>query len=344
MSTLKLLVDEETRKLVDYNNTPVFVIKDTNVNTVRFAISSGFSDIELTEDTAFRVMYIPPGIDRTVKTKTLTFAENNGDYLYYDWEAPPSVFEKTGILTIALCILKNGDEVQGWHTVPYQIYIYNTLHTDDSDAGDETITPTLAERVALLEAIVQWGRPTGTFLVSTEPTEYTTQVDDYIPAYRIPLELVLNQTNASEIVPGDILEYGFYHYPVGHVDETYIYLGPRQSIRGESGAQGATGPAGKDAILLRIDSSRGTAFKNNQVSTVLSVTIFYGSMKIENINALRDAFGPVAHLEWEWLRLNDEAYGTISSSDSRLINDGFGLVLTPDDVDVKVTFRCNLVL
>lgn len=157
MSTLKLLVDEETRKLIDYNNTPVFVIKDTNVNTVRFAIPSGFSDIELTEDTAFRVMYIPPGVDRTVKTKTLTFAENNGDYLYYDWEAPPSVFEKTGILTIALCILKNGDEVQGWHTVPYQIYIYNTLHTDDSDAGDETITPTLAERVALLEAIVQWG-------------------------------------------------------------------------------------------------------------------------------------------------------------------------------------------
>ena len=109
-------------------------------------------------------------------------------------------------------------------------------------------------------------------------------------------------------------------------------------------AAGRNGTDGKDAILLRIDSSRGTVFKNNRVETVLTVTIFYGSMKIEDINSLRGAFGQTAHLEWEWLRLGDETYGTISSSDSRLIRDGFGLVLTPDDVDVKITFRCNLAI
>lgn len=109
-------------------------------------------------------------------------------------------------------------------------------------------------------------------------------------------------------------------------------------------AAGRNGADGKDAILLRIDSSRGTVFKNNRVETVLTVTIFYGSMKIEDINSLRGAFGQTAHLEWEWLRLGDETYGTISSSDSRLIRDGFGLVLTPDDVDVKITFRCNLAI
>ena len=107
-------------------------------------------------------------------------------------------------------------------------------------------------------------------------------------------------------------------------------------------AAGRDGADGKDAILLRIDSSKGTVFKNNQVSTVLSVTIYYGSQRIEDINALRTAFGNSARLEWQWLRINDETYGTISSADSRIIRDGFGLVLTPDDVDVKVTFRCNL--
>lgn len=343
MSVLKLFVDVDTRKLIDQNHAPVFVVKDTNVNTVRFFIPSGFSDIELTEYTAFRVMYIPPGTDRTVKTKTLTrnFDEEIAEHLCYEWNAPYAVFEKSGLLTLALCILKNGDKVQGWHTLPYQIYINNTIHTDDSDSGDETITPTLAERVALLEAIVQWGRPNGTFLVSTEPTAYTTQVDDYHPSYRIPLALVLNQTNVEEIIPGDILEYSFYHYPVGYVDETYIYLGERHSIRGKDGA---TGNSGKDAVLLRIDSSRGTVFKNSQVETMLNVTIFYGSSKIESLQALRAAFGQAAHLEWEWLRINDEAYGTISSDDSRLLRDGFSLVLTPEDVDVKVTFRCNLVV
>ena len=101
----------------------------------------------------------------------------------------------------------------------------------------------------------------------------------------------------------------------------------------------------KDATpaVLRIDSSRGTVFKDNNVSTVLSVSVHYGKQIIENITALRATFGATAHLQWEWLRMDEDRYGIISADDSRLSDGGFRLALGPADVDVKVTFRCALI-
>lgn len=104
-----------------------------------------------------------------------------------------------------------------------------------------------------------------------------------------------------------------------------------------------SGRDGTDAVLLRIDSSRGTVFKNNAVNTILSVIIYKGSERIENSTQLASVFGAGARLEWEWLRLDDATYGTISASDSRISDRGFHLTLSPQDVDVKVTFRCNLI-
>ena len=105
---------------------------------------------------------------------------------------------------------------------------------------------------------------------------------------------------------------------------------------------GNSGKDGVDAALLRIDSSRGTVFKNNAVSTVLTVRIFYGEKIIETKSQLTEAFGSGAYLEWSWLRINDEAFGIISSTDSRISQNGFCLVISPDDVDVKTTFTCEL--
>ena len=107
---------------------------------------------------------------------------------------------------------------------------------------------------------------------------------------------------------------------------------------------GASGSTGEDAVLLRIDSSRGTVFKNNAVSTVLSVAIYKGSERITTASQLRSVFGNGARLEWEWLRLDDERYGVISASDTRLSDGGFQFALGTDDVDVKVTFRCSLII
>ena len=95
---------------------------------------------------------------------------------------------------------------------------------------------------------------------------------------------------------------------------------------------------------LRIDSSRGTVFKNNSVSTVLSVAIYRGSQRITDISTLHSAMGAGAYLQWKWQRLDDETFGVISASDGRIGNDGFTLTLSPDDVDTKVTFMCELIV
>ena len=110
-----------------------------------------------------------------------------------------------------------------------------------------------------------------------------------------------------------------------------------------SAATCLSGAKGMDAVTLRIDSSRGTVFKNNEVSTVLSAIIYYGSQRITDITARRQAFGQSAYIQWKWMRINDQSYGTISASDSRLGQNGFTLTLTPADVDVKVTFLCELI-
>ena len=98
-----------------------------------------------------------------------------------------------------------------------------------------------------------------------------------------------------------------------------------------------SGADGEPATTLRINSSRGTVFKNNAVSTVLSAVIYRGGERITDMNALRSTFGSGAYLQWSWQRLDEERFGVISASDSRLINDGFSFVLSADDVDTKVS-------
>ena len=100
---------------------------------------------------------------------------------------------------------------------------------------------------------------------------------------------------------------------------------------------------GIDAAVLRINSSKGTVFKNNQVSTVLTVAIYIGGQRITNITDLRTRFGGNAHLQWYWQRLGEETYSIIVASDHKLSDDGFTLTLTPEEVDTKVTFMCELI-
>ena len=95
--------------------------------------------------------------------------------------------------------------------------------------------------------------------------------------------------------------------------------------------------------LLRIESSRGTVFKNNAISTVLSVVIYHGKDRITDIDKLHEVYGSSAYIQWKWQKLDEEEYGIISSADSRMSNDGFSFALSPDDVDTKVTFMCELI-
>lgn len=107
--------------------------------------------------------------------------------------------------------------------------------------------------------------------------------------------------------------------------------------------KGESGKDGEDATVLRIDSSRGTVFKNNQVSTVLSVVIYKGSKRITDSTEMRKEYGIGAYLEWSWQRMGEDAFGTILSDDSRIGQDGFTFTLSPEDVDTKVVFMCRLI-
>lgn len=95
--------------------------------------------------------------------------------------------------------------------------------------------------------------------------------------------------------------------------------------------------------FLYIESSRGTVFKNDNVSTLLSVVIYRGSDRITDMKTLRSLMGPDVYLQWKWQHMNDEEYGIISSDDKRIGNDGFTFLLSPGDVDTKVTFICELI-
>ena len=103
------------------------------------------------------------------------------------------------------------------------------------------------------------------------------------------------------------------------------------------------GKDGQDGVTMRIDSSRGTVFKNNAVSTTLNVVIFKGGKTITDATAMRQEFGSAAHLEWQWQRIGESTFGTILTTDERLTEEGFSLLLTPGDVDTKVVFKCQLV-
>lgn len=96
-------------------------------------------------------------------------------------------------------------------------------------------------------------------------------------------------------------------------------------------------------ISLVIESSRGNIFKNDTIATVLSVVIYRGSQRITNMAALKQVMGPNVYLEWSWQRLDDDSFGVISASDSRIGENGFTFTLSPDDVDTKVTFLCKLI-
>lgn len=104
-----------------------------------------------------------------------------------------------------------------------------------------------------------------------------------------------------------------------------------------------TGPNGENAVLLRIDSSRGTVFKNDSISTVLSAVIYNGSNRITGIDDLHSIFGSGTYLQWYWQKVDDETFGVISSGDSMISNNGFTLTIAANQVDTKVTFMCELI-
>ena len=100
----------------------------------------------------------------------------------------------------------------------------------------------------------------------------------------------------------------------------------------------------KDLITLRIDSSRGTVFKNNAIGTVLTVRCYKKGQEITDIASLRTAMDDsTARIRWWVLREGDTDWISLDSSSSMLGNDGFTCTVTPDNVTVKCTFKAEVI-
>lgn len=109
------------------------------------------------------------------------------------------------------------------------------------------------------------------------------------------------------------------------------------------GVDGANGQDGEDAVVLRLDSTRGLVFKNNWYDTQLRVTVIKGGESITDLQALQAQFGVGAYLQWYFRKQADQEWSTMSVSDSRITEGGFCLTVTPDDVDEQITFQCDLI-
>ena len=111
-------------------------------------------------------------------------------------------------------------------------------------------------------------RGTGILKVTTAPTAYKIAVDGYTPAYRMALSTIISQSGAEEVLVGDIVEYSYYHYPIGYVDATYAYMGARTSIRGAQGPAGNPGEQGDAGLTLVVNSDNGSVMQPDRTVTV----------------------------------------------------------------------------
>ena len=113
------------------------------------------------------------------------------------------------------------------------------------------------------------------YKVTTAPSSYTTATGGFTPTYRIALSTALTQSGATEILKSDVIWYSYYHYPVGYVDGSYVYLGARQSIRGSAGAAGAAGADGKDGenyVLTDADKAEIAALVMAEIPSASGVS------------------------------------------------------------------------
>lgn len=105
---------------------------------------------------------------------------------------------------------------------------------------------------------------------------------------------------------------------------------------------GQKGEDGQDAIILQIISSNGNMFKNETLSTTLTITIIIGNEMITSSDQMYAKFGAGAYLVWEEKEFGQSEFTEIPSTDSRLSDNGFIMTLNPEDVYKQTVFNCYL--
>lgn len=99
-----------------------------------------------------------------------------------------------------------------------------------------------------------------------------------------------------------------------------------------------------DAVTIYFHSSAGTAFKNDQIATTLSVVIYHGGNTITDKTGLINEFGSGAYLEWSLRKFGDTSFTTIISTDSHFSNDGFSYTVGSEDINTQAVFNVQLIV
>ena len=95
---------------------------------------------------------------------------------------------------------------------------------------------------------------------------------------------------------------------------------------------------------LYFTSSKGNVFKNTNVSTILSVTIIRGTQRITDSETLALVFGEGAFLQWRYQLNDSDDYLTLAPEDQRIAEGGFKFKISPDDIDTKGVYACDLIV
>lgn len=99
----------------------------------------------------------------------------------------------------------------------------------------------------------------------------------------------------------------------------------------------------EDVPIVTLSSTNGTTFKRNAgVSTTIIATIFTPGGRIDDATELHRRFGAGAYLEWGWRDVVTDSDHILISTDQRIILDGFGLVVSPSDIDSQAVITCSL--
>lgn len=96
--------------------------------------------------------------------------------------------------------------------------------------------------------------------------------------------------------------------------------------------------------LLYIASSQGNVFKNTNVSTVFSITIFRGTQRITDSQTMKAEFGDGAYLQWKYQTKDSDEYLMVPPEDERILEGGFKFKVSPNDIYTKGIYTCDLIV
>lgn len=104
------------------------------------------------------------------------------------------------------------------------------------------------------------------------------------------------------------------------------------------------GTYGDDAITLYIESSNGNTFKNSDIATILTVHIYVGAERIESAEQLEKRFGKNAYLQWHVKKFGEKEFSPVPLDDPRMNDKGFIFTISPQDINKKAVFNCELIM